>query len=648
MSLPSGSPDPEPPQPIEQGPPQKLDAGTLAAKTMNIHPRAAEVADKLRAWLDENGLNWGIQIRIMRGQPPKLTDKGWSRDHIGYDWMSTANDTVIVLTLDYHENPFWLNAPATNKLQRFLKKEGLDLLKLDCTRWYVSEPPPRDVAEAMGVKELTGVAMKPTFVPYKSQVTGDEGMALHIPWPEKITTEQWDKISRMMKQKGYDIRGGADAQRFVYGYMQKFQNKVPPVLQDWIDTIALVLDVKAPSQSPDVKAAGATPASKVFRRAIKEWGTTHDPALAGYILPSGALLDMSGANQGGGTNRAYDHRQVEQFFDEKFNERVDAMHAFMDMGAIRWMPEGNSLDIRKSPTSQQLTTLRRVLESVRGNMIYVDVFWPDYGSSAAEYPGRIAPERIVNDIKNFYKTGEMKQPSQVQQFHLAAETAVDRLLAAPLFEYEEEQLELPLDDDDGTGPPLDPDEIGAMHDKLGITKGFKQIDGDFGDPWQYGGTWYSAGIESDPKKWASIVHTDGTETEGVEEFWSGSRMVKDAARMPEWRAKIARLKATKYADDEDDERATDEVLDEIAAKMNDGIEITVYRTNADDPNTESWVTDRLDDVLSSVGVTKEQWDEMGPEGRLCIATQYFGWHEFDHYPEKYNKTELSNYLGLAL
>jgi hypothetical protein len=380
------------------------------------------------------------------------------------------------------------------------------------------------------------------------------------------------------------------------------------------------------------------------------------------------MLDLSGARQGGGSVRAYDHRQVEQFFDEHFEERVDAMHAFMDMGAIRWMPEGNSLDIRKPPTPQQLTTLRRVLNHAQGEIVFIDVFWPSYGNSAAEYPGRTKPDRIVRDIQNFYKTGELKPMSQVQQFHQAAEAAVESLLSHSTARFspsyvargvaaillEAEQLELPLDSDDGGdegdegASPLSSEEIGDWLGRIGITKGYKQIDGDYGDPWLYGGTWYSAGVEGDPDKWASIVHFDGVEALGIEDYWSGSKKVKEEAMKPEWRAKIAQVKATEYPDDEDDERATDVVLDEIAEKMNEARKFTVYRTNAEDPNEESWVTDHLSGLLESMGITHEQWMDMGPEGRVCAVGSHYGWHELDHYPHEYTKEELSKFLGIEL
>jgi hypothetical protein len=612
------------------------------------------LATKLQEWMGANGIDYGVRLNTAAG---------------------------LAINLDYHENPFWINNPLENKLKRFLCKEGAELVKVDCTRWHVVDC----ATMVRETEELDPGDKNPKFVPYKSPVTGDEGMALYIGWPEAITQEQWAKISRLMQQKGYDMRGAADTQRAVYGFLQRFgKNVVPPVLKDWIDTLSLVLGVKAPSQPPAAKTAGATPASKVFRRATREWGVTADPASAGYILPSGAMLDLSGARQGGSRGvRAYDHRQVAQFFDEHFDSATAAMHAFMDLGAIRWMPEGNSLDIRQPPTPQQLTTLRRILGMVQGNIVYVDVYWPNYGASAAEYPGRTSPDRIVRDIQTFYKTGEMKKMSQVQQFHMAAESAIDAITrngvipfnASPVAQgialalLDAEQMELPLDNDD----PVfgSPEEIGAWLDKIGVTKGYTQIGGDFGDPWLYGGTWFSKGIENDPGKWASVIHIDGLEGSEKKDYDSRSDAVlKLMDEDPRWRdkvaARVAEILPQKLIDQGNDgqpaddpetvewcrEEATDEARDEVgelaAAHLNNSMTVSVYRTNAEDPNEESWVVDRLDDLLSTVGVTREQWDNVGPEGRTEIVGDAMGWHELDHQPDEMTKQELSAYLGIEL
>ena len=733
------------------------------------------MAEKVQAWLDARKLNWGLLIKTVKGPEPKTHS-------YGSDWMVTSPTTILVITLDYHENPFWLNSPAETHLKRFLRKDNCDLIKRDVTRWYVIEKSPH-LKEAMTPGELVNASKKPKFVPYKSQVTGKEGMALYIGWPEAITQSQWSQISRIMNQKGYYIHGAADAQHFVYGYMHKFQNRVPPVLQDWINTIALVLDVKAPSQSPDVKTTGATPANKVFHRAVKEWGTTHDPALAGYILPSGAMLDLSGRRQGGGSVRAFDHRQVEQFFDEHFPERGDAMHAFMDMGAIRWVPEANGIDIRTPPTPRQLTALRNLLNHVQGENIYVDVYWPNYGKAAAEYPGRTSPERIVRDIQHFYKTGEMRQLSPLERIHLTAESAVDTLLQKSsdtlLFVYgtlrsgeeahdklktaeslgkvrtkpeyaieakkddcktlvpgneavegelyrvddatlcsadewessdydrkpvrledgrsaqayfmktkeslyaeaivskllETEQMELPLDHDEDEGEPtgevLSPEEISQWLNRIGITKGYEQIDGDYSDPWVFGGTWFSQGVENDPEVFDSIVHIDGLEGEGLHDYDSRSKKVlRMMVEEPAWRDKVAARVAEimpkklreqgiggepasdhetiEWCRKEATDEAQDEIGEQIASKLNANREMTVYRTNADDPNSESWVTNHLTEILSNNGLTHEQWMEMGPARRVCAVASYHGWYELDQYQIKMSKQELMAKLGIEL
>jgi hypothetical protein len=397
MSLASGSLVVEPRLPIvdaviptkkpeseEEPEASSAELGQFVSQAIGLHSRATEMAEKVRAWLVKNNADWGVHIKTVKGREDPVMS-------LGHNWMSTDPTTILGLQLDYHDTAFHLNYPVQNRFEKFLRKNNCELIKLDCTRWYVMEKSTLQV-ETMTTADLAATTEKPYFVPYKSIHTGDEGMALKIPFPEKITQEQWGKINRLMVQKGYDMRGAADTQRAVYGFLQKFErNVIPPVLQPWIDTIALVLDVKAPSQSPDVKTAGATPASKVFRRAVKEWGITHDPGLAGYILPSGVMLDLSGRKQGGGTNRAYDHRQVGQFFDENFPSNTDAMHAFMDMGAIRWMPENNSVDIRVPPTPRQLTALRYLFRHLQGKSVFVDVFWPNYGSSNAEYKPGTSP-----------------------------------------------------------------------------------------------------------------------------------------------------------------------------------------------------------------------------------------------------------------
>jgi hypothetical protein len=96
------------------------------------------------------------------------------------------------------------------------------------------------------------------------------------------------------------------------------------------------------------------------------------------------------------------------------------------------------------------------------------------------------------------------------------------------------------------------------------------------------------------------------ESEGIEDVWYLDPRVKEEAMSPEWRAKIAQIKAEKYPDDEDDERARDEVYEEIATRMNEDVELTVFRTNAEDPNDLStliWETAEGDAASRHHGVS---------------------------------------------
>lgn len=515
---------------------------------------------------------------------------------------------------------------------------------------YGSVEPSQRIVDAL----ISDTSAKAQFVPYKSQHSGDEGMALQITEPEKITQEEWSIISRLMSQKGYDSRGAADAQRAVYGFLQRNNsNVVPPIFQDWIDTIAIVLNLKAPSQSPKVKTVGATPASKVFRRAIKEWGTTDNPGLAGYILPSGAMLDLSGAKQGGGHMRAYDHRQVGQFFDEQFAEQTDAMHAFMDLGAIRWMPEQNGFDFRRSPTASQVRTVRTIMDQAPNETYRVDASDPRYGQDGAEYSGTMA-RHVCQFVQRFFQTGKLRKPEGVMRYHESAKRIVRTLL-------DDEQMNLPFDwpEDDTTDPTYTPDELDAMIADVGATNTYTQIDGDFGDAWLYGGTWYNSYRER-TNKTDSLIHIDGLEGEGLSDYDTSDQRVEKEFNEPEWQAKYnLHIEMQKDAEEignddaEEIERiqdvAKDEILTEIADALNAGRALRVYMTNVnDDPNEEYYVTNGLQSMLQSCGLDHEAWIKMDKAGQWVVVAQYYGWDNLDSYPTKMTKSQLSDRLGINL
>ena len=151
MSLPSGSFPIEPPKPIvdatpiggiveeSQDEPEETltepELQQIVGKALGIHPRSAEMADKLQAWLEARKLNWGLQIRTIKGEER-------TKIPYGFDWVTTSPTTILAITLDYHENPFWQHSPVVVRLRQFLHRENCELVRRDASRWYVVEKLP--------------------------------------------------------------------------------------------------------------------------------------------------------------------------------------------------------------------------------------------------------------------------------------------------------------------------------------------------------------------------------------------------------------------------------------------------------------------------------------------------------------------------
>lgn len=622
---------------------------------------------------------------------------------------------------------------------------------------------------------------KPSQCIVDSLLESEEG--IEIPDPDSISPEAWELISRKMKAKGYDIRGGEDAKELIKRQIgRRGRNLIRH--DDWEQVFNQVLKLGRPEVQQ--KATAKENPRKVFRRAIKSWGLTYNTDMAGFILPNGGLLDLSG----GSGVRAYDHREASAFLDHDYGERVDAMHAFMDLGIIRWGPEGPSFDIRKPPTPAQKAVMRQLISERPGKSFFVDVYSPAHGSEGAIYPPQIA-SHIPEFVDRFFKTGELKEPSQVQQFRENDEASgldVEKYarLADPLREiktgvkavYDElkprlkrrmrkvsysplhahnrngqvfgaiiitttylsdetfetvfnwinravknhfsvynhedpradyvknkvtfvfvlntpensviqrskayiyperkkytrrtatvenaekivrallddEHMDLPIEEPENSSG-FSPAEMDRMLLQTGEFDKWEQIDGDYGDPWVYGATWHNPARDKPTSdKWASIIHIDGIEGSGVEDKDPDSEEVQTLISTdPEWQQKVEEMAAElrekypRWSEEDIIEKAKGDVAYDAAQYLDTLAEQTVYRTNVqDDPADESWITDKLDAVLEHAGIDISEWNRIGKAGRLVVAADYYGWHEFDHYPIKLNKQELSKKLGFEL
>lgn len=141
--------------------------------------------------------------------------------------------------------------------------------------------------------------------------------------------------------------------------------------------------------------------SPMARQAKEHFGVTRDFREAGYVLPDGSMLDMTGRHYSGGYEKApsgewmapagerdylkgtrsVDHRELDDIVLEGGTE---GMRQFMNGArAVRNMP-GNSFDVTFEPTLQQL---RRIVSEhnrlYRGEPLRVEISDPKTGDSMA-------------------------------------------------------------------------------------------------------------------------------------------------------------------------------------------------------------------------------------------------------------------------
>lgn len=167
--------------------------------------------------------------------------------------------------------------------------------------------------------------------------------------------------------------------------------------------------------------------------AKKHFGTTDNFRIAGYVLADGTMLDFSGAHWliGNDTDAAYvaewrekndirqvDHEDIFEAFDGN-NFPSDSRKEFINRGNIRISPEAPGINIASVPTAQQYSVIK---ELVRDNPydtegFYVDIEDKQKHIGKLTYTGKVNADLVVNDIKHFYETGEIREQSIVNQFH---------------------------------------------------------------------------------------------------------------------------------------------------------------------------------------------------------------------------------------
>ena len=195
----------------------------------------------------------------------------------------------------------------------------------------------------------------------------------------------------------------------------------------------------------------------VFDRAEKRFGTTTDFNEAGFILPNGKMLRFTDDDHRG--ERIYDHRAIgmeygvdvdlgaNHGYNAESNQHLDA---FVADGGIRFYPgdmdndmdAGIQISGTKPLTKAQEWTIREFVEWKENREANYDpsedvfslyrgplAIHVEFGDSAASSSfgrsgsntityegGNINADRIINDIRHYHRTGELRKPSTVSQF----------------------------------------------------------------------------------------------------------------------------------------------------------------------------------------------------------------------------------------
>ncbi len=169
----------------------------------------------------------------------------------------------------------------------------------------------------------------------------------------------------------------------------------------------------------DAKAKEAGGAAKYRRQlAVEQFGTTSEFERAGYILPDGKMLDFARNDK----TRDTDHREIMSVFGPaEVSEGTDALNKFLADGNVRVMAEAPGVDLAadKAPTAAQLEQIREMAGSLGSEQrkFTLDISTTDGRVAASkEYSGRIDADRVVREIRDYYKTGELPAESSLARF----------------------------------------------------------------------------------------------------------------------------------------------------------------------------------------------------------------------------------------
>lgn len=168
-----------------------------------------------------------------------------------------------------------------------------------------------------------------------------------------------------------------------------------------------------------IEKSGLTEADYFRKQAVKEFGYTPYFYDAGYITTNGKMLNFSGEKGQHFGSRGEDHRAIGIIYAE--TNGTDALNRFVNDGNIRISPESPGIDLSATvePTKEQYATIKKfVYQYADKGYFSIDISDKDgkvIGS--LEYENRIYPTKVIDDLKHYYETGEIRQQSDIGKFH---------------------------------------------------------------------------------------------------------------------------------------------------------------------------------------------------------------------------------------
>lgn len=215
-----------------------------------------------------------------------------------------------------------------------------------------------------------------------------------------IVLPRSEEFTEALKEQGYDgVIQSADGDEVVAFYPEQIKS----------------IDNKAPTTNPDIRYSikvNRKEAEDHAKKAEQHFGTTTKFSHAGYLDINGKLIDFSDGQR----YRVRDHREIEEILDMPEDAGYsDSLIQFMNEGNIRMQEYG--IDISMMPNEKQEPVLLSFFRKLNGE-VTID-FSNEYGDNedTIDYEEGTPAERILSDIKNFFKQGSLAEQSSVRRFH---------------------------------------------------------------------------------------------------------------------------------------------------------------------------------------------------------------------------------------